>query len=71
MSLDKTKARLQKIREANRRLRQSGVLRLTAPGPWYPVPFAYTFDPSFFPGLLQANPPDDKSFIGDPAAFKP
>ena len=53
MSLDKTAERRKKIIEANRALRKNGVAPLTDPGPWYPIPFAVQFDPTFFKGLTE------------------
>lgn len=53
MSLDKTKARLLKIRAQNRALRTGTLAQLTEPGPWYPIPFALQYDPSFFLGLTE------------------
>jgi len=63
MSLDKTKKRQDKVREKNRQLRRDGLIFLSEPGPWFSIPLFYRFDPSFFPGLLAADPPDDKVFI--------
>ena len=65
MSLDKTRKRLDKVREKNRQLRRDGLIFLSEPGPWFSIPLLYRFDPGFFPGLLDANPPDDKRFIPD------
>lgn len=65
MSLDKTKLRKEKIRAINRALRTLGIVSLSEPGPWFSVPTAYRFDPSFFRGLLAADPPADKTVIGD------
>jgi|LauGreDrversion2_6_1035139.scaffolds.fasta_scaffold97173_2 hypothetical protein len=53
MSLDKSTERRKKIIEQNRKLRQLGVVALTDPGPWYPIPFALQFDPAFFKGLTE------------------
>lgn len=53
MSLDKTAERRKKIIEENRRLRNLGVVQLTEPGPWYPIPLAVQFDPSFFKGFIE------------------
>jgi len=65
MSLDKTRKRLDKVREKNRQLRRDGLIFLGEPGPWFSIPAGFAFEPSFFPGLLAANPPDDKRFIPD------
>lgn len=65
MSLDKTKARLEKVRAANRRLRDSGQVFLSEPGPWFSVPTAFRFDPLFFRNLITPEPPPDASVIGD------
>ena len=65
MSLDKTKARLDKLREQNRQNRKNGVLYPTEPGPWHTIPQAYQFDPAFFRGLTVGNPPNDATVIGD------
>lgn len=59
MSLDKSRRRLEKIREQNRALRGLGLVQLTEPGPWYTLG-AFAFDPSAWPGLVAANPPEDK-----------
>lgn len=59
MSLDKSRRRLEKIREQNRALRKLGLLQLTEPGPWHTLG-AFAFDPLAWPGLVQANPPEDK-----------
>jgi hypothetical protein len=53
MSLDKTAERRKKIIEQNRKLRQLGVVALSDPGPWYPIPFALQFDPGFFKGCIE------------------
>jgi hypothetical protein len=53
MSLDKSAERRKKIIEENRRLRKLGVVQLTEPGPWYPIPFALQFDPAFFKGFTE------------------
>jgi len=53
MSLDKSAERRKKIIEQNRKLRQLGVAALTDPGPWYPIPFALQFDPTFFKGFTE------------------
>jgi hypothetical protein len=55
MSLDKTAERIKKIREKNRLLRASGLINLSAPGPWYPIAPAVLFDPSFFKGLIEQD----------------
>lgn len=69
MSLDKTQKRLQKVRDKNRQLRRDGLVPLSEPGPWFSIPLPYRFNPGFFPGLLSADPPDDKVFIPNlPAA---
>jgi hypothetical protein len=65
MSLDKTKKRLEKVRESNRALRNFGLVALSEPGPWFSVPTAYRFDPSFFRNLISAEPPADSTVIGD------
>jgi hypothetical protein len=65
MSLDKTKKRLEKVRQANRALRNLGQVALSEPGPWFSVPTAYRFDPSFFRNLISAEPPADSTVIGD------
>lgn len=65
MSLDKTKARLEKLRAQARKNRKNGVLSLTEPGPWHTIPTAFQFDPAFFRGLLSAQPPPDTTRIGD------
>lgn len=70
MSLDKTKARLDKLREQNRQNRKNGVLYLTEPGPWHTIPQAYQFDPAFFRGFLSGQPPPDNTRIGDSASKK-
>jgi hypothetical protein len=53
MSLDKSAERRKKIIEQNRKLRQLGVVALTDPGPWYPVPNNLQFAPDFFKGLIE------------------
>ncbi len=68
MSLDKTKARLLRLRERARLLRQLGVLTLGEPGPWFSIQPSVQFDPAFFRGFLTPEPPDDKKFIGDTSA---
>ena len=65
MSLDKTKRRLDKVREKNRELRNLGVAVLSEPGPWYSVPTAYRFDPAFFRNLIGPETPPDRTVIGD------
>lgn len=65
MSLDKTKARLEKVRAINRSLRNFGRVELSEPGPWFSVPTAHRFDPSFFRGLIAPEPPPDATRIGD------
>jgi len=53
MSLNKRAERRKKIIEQNRKLRQAGVVLLTDPGPWYPVPIDLQFAPNFFKGLIE------------------
>jgi len=53
MSLDKTIARKERVREKNRQLRLAGVVQLTEPGPWYSIPAKAQFDPSFFKGMIE------------------
>lgn len=65
MSLDKTKKRHEKIRQINRGLRNFGLIALSEPGPWFSVPTAHQFDPSFFRGLVAPEPPPDSTVIGD------
>lgn len=65
MSLDKTRARLEKVRAINRRLRDFGQVALSERGPWFSVPIAYQFDPVFFRGLIAPEPPPDTTQIGD------
>lgn len=55
MSLDKTAERRKKIIEQNRKLRQLGVISLSDPGPWYPIPLGVQFDPSFFKGFTEQD----------------
>lgn len=71
MSLDKTKQRLEKLRELNRSLRTLGLVTLSESGPWFSVPTAYRFDPLFFRGLVAAHPPADTTQIGDTVPKKP
>lgn len=68
MSLDKTKARKDRVRQKNRELRSNGVRTLGEPGPWFSIPQAFQFDPAFFKGFLTPEPPNDKKFIGDTSA---
>jgi hypothetical protein len=70
MSLDKTARRKEKIRQQNRLRRNQGQDSLGEPGPWYPIASPFLFRPDFFPGLLAANPPADKTFIGQPLPAK-
>lgn len=65
MNLDKTKARLDKLRNQDREDRKNGMFILTEPGPWHSIQIDYQFNPSFFRGLIAANPPADKTVIGD------
>jgi hypothetical protein len=70
MSLDKSARRKEKVREINRRLRSQGLVFLGEPGPWFSITLPFQFQPSFFPGLLASDPPQDKNFIGDVADLK-
>ena len=69
MSLDKTKARKDRVREKNRELRKAGVLTLGEPGPWFSIPKTFQFDPAFFKDFGTANPPIDTKFIGDTSSI--
>lgn len=69
MSLDKTKARKDRVRQKNRELRNAGVLTLGEPGPWFSIPKAFQFDPAFFKDFGTANPPADTKFIGDTSSI--
>jgi len=53
MSLDKSAKRREKLIEQNRKLRKLGVVQLTEPGPWYPIPSALQFNPAFFKGFIE------------------
>jgi hypothetical protein len=53
MSLDKSAKRREKLIEQNRKLRKLGVVQLTEPGPWYPIPAALQFNPAFFKGFIE------------------
>lgn len=64
MSLDKTRERKQRLREQNRRLRRLGQVELSPPGPWFEVPLALRFDPSFFRNLLGPQQPVDATQVG-------
>lgn len=66
MSLDKTKRRQDQVRAINRTLRDLGQVSLSEPGPWFSVPTAQRFDPSFFRGLIAPESPADETQIGDP-----
>ena len=69
MSLDKTKARKDRVREKNRELRNAGALTLGELGPWFSIPQAFQFDPAFFKDFGTANPPADTKFIGDTSSI--